>query len=1161
MRSLLPLLVAALGCLAVGVLLSLWTERPDLPLLGPIEAPPSDAFAALPPPQPFPEEATIAIDEWTRVFAHSLGENVVLPVGGGLAGKVNLRQDLPTGDRVLGLDLGKNLGATAFLSLGKAGKIEGHLVSRRLGAALVFSTNPDGELVVIKRIPATDLICARFEGGVLQPGMPPEPLAAEGDPGEMEEPRESVPALHSRPGAGRVIYLDFDGETISGTPWNSSYNDGLPIVAAPFATTAHIEGIWETIAEDYAVFDVNVTTVRADFDEAAPTDRVMAIFTPTKAWYGSAGGVAYVNSFGSLTNPYCWVFNQTLNGAAESGSHEIGHTVGLRHDGTTSRAYYTGHTHASGVSWAPIMGTGYGRSIVQFSKGEYAGANRLDDDLSIVSGTLPYLPDDHGDSPAAATAVPATSTLSESGRISSANDADLFRLDCAEAGSIVVTATPHPRYRNLDVAIELLDGQSQVLATSAPAGPFDASLTVPVTSGTYFLRLYGTGLGDLVTGYGTYGSIGSYTLNGTYPADPLPATPTGLTATDGSSTAAVSLTWDAVAGADGYRIYRGSSPDGADATLLASPTLTAHEDESAVPGTVYWYFVSARVASLESLRSAGESGWRQRMPPDSPASVTASDDSPHSIRVSWPAAERAQSYRISRNSTNSFVGATEIGTTSSLSWHDTTTAVNDPLHYFVEALNSGGISAPVATASPGIRIPLPPGTPTGFSATDGSSPASTLLTWDAVPGATGYRIYRNTTDLVAGADEIATIGGTTGHSDAGGSAGTVYWYFVRAILSGGDSAPGNLDSGFRLALAPAAPGSVSATLGSTPDGVQITWTATPDTTLYGIYRSEGTSVESAERIGETTATGWTDLTALPGRTYRYFVRAENAIGASDFSDPALGHNAAVDPLDDAYENNDDLSLATPLGGGTVRAVAVDGDPDWYGISLAPGEGRLDLAVIATEPYGSVVLSLHDESGGLVAPSTESHGARVISHVGAAGSTYRLLVERDDGAAVPYELIVSPLAADASGLIPDAVIGPSFPPTLGEGRISVDASGQIFFQRWRSGATRALFVDLVNRSAVSGSFVARSTGGSRRVELDHYQLVSGGWLRITAAMKRSGSTAVLAPFERASFLTLARRQERAERRRATLAVPYLFYPAIDASRREQAGWILSLPPRR
>ena len=67
--------------------------------------------------------------------------------------------------------------------------------------------------------------------------------------------------LHSRPGASKVIYLDFDGHTTSGTSWNSSYNGGADIISQPFSTDsnssnfsndelARIQEIWTRVAED-----------------------------------------------------------------------------------------------------------------------------------------------------------------------------------------------------------------------------------------------------------------------------------------------------------------------------------------------------------------------------------------------------------------------------------------------------------------------------------------------------------------------------------------------------------------------------------------------------------------------------------------------------------------------------------------------------------------------------------------------------------------------------------------------------------------------------------------------------------------------------------------------------------------------------------------------
>jgi hypothetical protein len=185
---------------------------------------------------------------------------------------------------------------------------------------------------------------------------------------------------------------------------------------------------------------------------------------------------------------------------------------------------------------------------------------------------------------------------------------------------------------------------------------------------------------------------------------------------------------------------------------------------------------------------------------------------------------------------------------------------------------------------------------------------------------------------------------------------------------------------------------------------------------------------------------------------------------------------------------------------------------------------------------------------------------VISHTGAAGASYRILVERDDGAAVPYALMVTPLAPGESGLTADGIIGSNFPPSLGEGWIDRHGGGQVVSQRIRPGKSRGLFVDLVNRSAVSGTFLARSGGGSRDFSLDHYLLSAGRWQRITGALKRSGSLSTLAPFERARFHSKLRAEAGGTGRRASLSIPYLVHPALEPSTTDQLRWILTIPPQ-
>ncbi len=183
--------------------------------------------------------------------------------------------------------------------------------------------------------------------------------------------------LHSRPGATKIIFLDFDGHTTTATPWNSGFAGGANIVTPPYSSDTNsafadaellaIQGMWQRVAEDYAPFDVDVTTEDPGAEalrRSGTTDANYGIRVcvggSSSDWYGSgAGGVAYVGSFTWNTDSPAFVFPAQLgNGnekyCAEAISHEAGHTLGLSHDGTVATAttaaqgYYAGH--GSGVT-------------------------------------------------------------------------------------------------------------------------------------------------------------------------------------------------------------------------------------------------------------------------------------------------------------------------------------------------------------------------------------------------------------------------------------------------------------------------------------------------------------------------------------------------------------------------------------------------------------------------------------------------------------------------------------------------------------------------------------------------------------------------------------------------------------------------------------------
>jgi hypothetical protein len=98
--------------------------------------------------------------------------------------------------------------------------------------------------------------------------------------------------LSSYPTASATIFLDFDGQTVNSPYWNG----GTPFVCAPAAlTNAQMVRVFNQVSEDFRPFNLNITTDSSVYFAAPATRRQRIIITPTSSWYGSAGGVAYVD--------------------------------------------------------------------------------------------------------------------------------------------------------------------------------------------------------------------------------------------------------------------------------------------------------------------------------------------------------------------------------------------------------------------------------------------------------------------------------------------------------------------------------------------------------------------------------------------------------------------------------------------------------------------------------------------------------------------------------------------------------------------------------------------------------------------------------------------------------------------------------------------------
>lgn len=375
----------------------------------------------------------------------------------------------------------------------------------------------------------------------------PKPGGAATDVPRARRTGTVVPVLHSRPGAAKRVYLDFDGFTHVRNARSWASNSTFTI--SPYTgSAAMIQEVWQAVAEDFAPFDVDITTEEPPAADLSGTGdgrfgvRVVVGGTPQQAGFpsGTAGVAPWfgqVGTFSNDMNPGAFAFANLfgaseLDELADTISHETGHVFGLAHDGTGTVCtpcdpdsnYYGGHG-----TWGPVMGIPVGRTVTTWSAGTYPGANNVEDDLSLISRWMGLVPDDAPDTPdvtgAPSLGGPAAS-VAQRGLIRSPTDTDVWRFSAA-AGAVDLTVAPPTPGPNLDARAELLDATGAVVASADDPDGLGARIATTVAAGTYLLRVDGTGDVDPAPGYDDYASLGTYRIEGSYP-DPVGLAPVAV---------------------------------------------------------------------------------------------------------------------------------------------------------------------------------------------------------------------------------------------------------------------------------------------------------------------------------------------------------------------------------------------------------------------------------------------------------------------------------------------------------------------------------------------------------------------------------------------------------------------------------------------------------
>ena len=342
----------------------------------------------------------------------------------------------------------------------------------------------------------------------------------------------------------------------------------------------------------------------------------------------------------------------------------------------------------------------------------------------------------------------------------------------------------------------------------------------------------------------------------------------------------LNVAWTGVSGANSYIIRH--RPLGLTSWLFNyGVTGTSHTVFGLSIGVTYELNIRAENAEGSSNYSANILGTTLITTPGAPTGLSLTSNAPASVTASWnpvttpyQATSYTLEYRPSGNAACQFISG--ITATSR-----TVTALSqDILYEFrVKSINASGGSGYSAIASiytngsSALK-------PQNFGIISETT-SSIRMFWDAVPGATGYRIWRKpATSPAFGSGSVVT---DTSATKSGLPQNALWDFQVAAINNGAETAPADVLSGYTLGSRPFPPSGISA-IAFSGINILVRWEAVggwnPATSYTIEYKTASQGWAAA-----TAISGLTDVTHLisgliPGETYDLRIRAVNSGGSS-----------------------------------------------------------------------------------------------------------------------------------------------------------------------------------------------------------------------------------------------------------------------------------------
>jgi len=349
-----------------------------------------------------------------------------------------------------------------------------------------------------------------------------------------------------------------------------------------------------------------------------------------------------------------------------------------------------------------------------------------------------------------------------------------------------------------------------------------------------------------------------------------------------ATTGRVFVDWAPLRGADGYKIFRGVN--GVWATEpIATLRHSRFRDRAVTNGVPHAY----KVLAFNTGGNGPPSNVAGATPVAPPTEITATGGD-RQVTLAWRAAPGATAYGVLRRTgaTNWVLAAPRVTATTF-----TDTGLTNGIEYFYRLRSF----APNAESVLSDRVSAKPmgGAPTVAPALQlSSAPGAITLAWNAVSGATSYKIFRSTTGTFA----LLTTVTATAFTNDGLVNGTTYSYKVAGANLSGDGPMSD-----QASATPTAPLAAPTNLSATPGDAAITlsWTPVDGATGYNVYRGTSSNGQAAIPVGpNVTMSAFADTPLVNGTPYFYKVTALKTGVESPRSTEATATPAAPPPTND-----------------------------------------------------------------------------------------------------------------------------------------------------------------------------------------------------------------------------------------------------------------------